>query len=131
MLSLAVEYFAFVFVAAVGVLQAAVNHSGLAGLSFFRRRWKAYLFSLLAVALSFSWFFLKGDRNHQGLEGFQQLILFSLSAFSALLFTLCLSSLINRHTPEEPDPEAGLEALRQASYWQVWRQRKGSGAGGG
>lgn len=117
---LALEYFLFVFVAALGVLQGAATLSRLYGLSFFPRPWLGYLFAPLAIGGAYAWFFYSEDRNRPGIEGIQQTALFSLSVLSALGFTLLLSSLLYRRPA--PSKGSGLEALRQTGYWQARRR---------
>lgn len=126
MFRLAAEYSLFVFVAGVGVLQATVTHSGLWGLCFFRRSWQGYLFAMASIAAAFAWFFLSYDRNRPGLEGLEQVLLFSLASAGAVAFTLTVSSVLKRKEKAAPRGR-GLEALREASYWQAWRHGRGDG----
>ena len=120
------EYFAFVFVASVGVLQLTAILAGLKGLLFFRRPALAYPFSILAIAGAFYWFFVRSDRidtimRRVGLEGSQQFYYFCVSAFAALIFTLVVSSLIDvfrRQTQSNNcgEKRQGLNSLREMSY---------------
>lgn len=126
MARLPAEYVVFVFVAAIGVLQAATAHSGLWGLCFFRQRWQSYLFAALSIGAAFGWFFLSYDRNRPGLEGLQQVLLFSLASAAAVAFTLTVSSVLKRQE-KAPVRGQGLETLREVSYWQALRQGQGEG----
>lgn len=126
MLLLAVEYLGFVFVAALGVLQWVAVRRGLRGLWLFPHPLACRLFALVGIAGSYSWFFLRKDRIRPGLEGFQQLFLFSLASLVAVAVTLALSSLRSGRRGS-PSQEVGLEALRQGSYLQALRRGRDKG----
>lgn len=63
MLELALEYFLFIFLASLGVLQIAASYANLSGLSFFKRPIWGYIFGSLAVAGGFSWFYIMANPN--------------------------------------------------------------------
>ncbi len=120
MLLLAVEYLAFTFFACMGVLQWVAVRRQLQGLCFLSSRPWGYGLSLGFMVTPFALFFLSRDRIQPGLEGLQQLVLFSLAAFLAVAFTIVVASLLKRRSLS-PDQEAatGLEALRDRTYFQA------------
>ncbi len=115
------DYFLFVFIAALGVLQMVAAYRGLVGLLFIRLRPLAFLVGLAAVPLAFLWFFLSEPRNisdqEGGLDGNQMSGLFAVAAGSALIFTLLVSSISNRSLGGcRQRFDTGLEALKETSY---------------
>lgn len=124
MLLLAVEYLAFTFFACLGVLQWVAVRRQLQGLCFLSSRPWGYGLSLGLIVTPFALFFLTGDRIQPGLEGKQQLLLFSLAAFLAIAFTLVVASLLKRRSfPPAQEPTTGLEALRDRTYFQAMSRR--------
>lgn len=123
------EYFAFIFIASVGVLQLTAIITKLKGLLFFRRPILAYPLSILLIAGAFYWFFLRDDRidtvmRRVGLEGSQQFYYFCLSSFSALIFTLVVASLIDifRRQAQSDNCDQrrqGLDILREMTYFKA------------
>jgi hypothetical protein len=121
------EYFLFVFIASVGVLQLAASYNQLKGLLFFQNKILSYLFALLAIGGSFEWFFGYNNRidtlmRRVGLEGAQQFLYFNLATFLALVLTLIVSSVLHayRHRTQREQKEypEGLGALRETSYFE-------------
>jgi hypothetical protein len=88
---------------------------------FFRQVVLSYIFIALTIGGSFLWFFGGENRNVPGLEGAQQFYLFIAAAFSALVFTLALSSLIKWREGKgrKCAGEEGLEALKEMPYFQT------------
>jgi len=119
------QYFIFVFIAAVGVLQLIATGTQLKGLLFFKRKALVYLFSFLAIGGSFGWFFGWDNRldtvmRQTGLEGAQQFLYFCLAAFAALVFTLIVSSLLKAQWKGQPKGSSqGLDALKERSYFEA------------
>jgi len=135
MLTFVAEYFLFIFLASLGVLQIAASYTRLNGLSFFKRPKWGYIFGTLMVAGGFSWFYIAGDPHPEvgyaiavrdifiygwsnpkppdiGLimgEG-ESVICFLLAVECAVLTTIALSSIvkfrISPRTPEEVNKEA-------------------------
>jgi len=121
------EYFLFVFIASVGVLQLAASYSQLQGLLFFQNKILSYLFALLAIGGSFEWFFGYNNRidtvmRRVGLEGAQQFLYFNMAVFLALVLTLIISSVLHayRHRAQRGQKEypEGLGALIETSYFE-------------
>ena len=117
----ALDYFAFVFVAALGALQMASAYSALRGLLLIKRRPLAFLAGLVATGSAFLWFFLSEPRNlpdtQGGLDGNQATGLFALGSGLALVLTLVLSSLRNRSLGAHDECSCtGLDALRETTY---------------
>ncbi|MBI4234649.1 MAG: hypothetical protein HY686_09420 [Chloroflexi bacterium] len=130
------DYFILVVLASFGVLQVVAAYSRLRGLMLFQRSLLCVILGLGFVALGFLWFFGSGPRNlpdtQGGLDGNRQSALFAEGAAVALVATLILSSLVNRHRlPGLGVVQWGLEALKEATYFQalgtgvgrLWRQR--------
>jgi len=117
------QYFIFVFIASVGVLQLIAAGTGLKGILFFKRKALDYLFSFLAIGGSFYWFFQWHNRidtvmRQTGLEGAQQFLYFCMATFAALVFTLIGSSLLKVRGKGQPKGNRqGLDALKEMSYF--------------
>ena len=115
----ALDYLAFVFTSAVGVIMAATARSGLDGLLITGRR-LSYLVSLTLIAGSTWWFFASQPRNvpdtGPGLDGNEQAVLFVLGAGAAMALILIVSSLRNWSMEAEAPEESGLDALRSGGY---------------
>ena len=118
----ALDYFVFVFIASLGVLQMVAAHRELQGMLLIRPRLLAFLVGLAATALAFLWFFLSEPRNlpdtQGGLDGNEMSGFFSLAAGSGLLVTLVLSSFSNHGQlgKGRQQPAPGLDALRETTY---------------
>ena len=129
MLALVAEYFLMVFISCLGLFQLVAVREKLHGISFFNRAIWGYLFAALSIGGAFAWFFAAGDRLalFPRLEGSERFALFIAAFFLALVVTLCLSSLIKRRSLSRQDnPEPGLDALRQMTYFQaITRHIKG------
>ncbi|MEK7281757.1 MAG: hypothetical protein AAB037_05360, partial [Chloroflexota bacterium] len=117
----------------LGVLQWVAVRRQLQGLCFLSSRPWGYGLSLGLIVAPFAIFFLSRDRIQPGLEGLQQLVLFSLAAFLAVAFTLVVSSLLKRRSlPTAQKADTGLEALRDRTYFQaISRAIRSKGAGQG
>ena len=134
--TLGLEYFIFVVVTSLGVLQLAAANAGLSGFLFLRRRYWTIAFSVLAITWAFWWFFSVANRNHIGLAGVELFTGFSLGVLTAVALTLGLSSAIRellRHNGEADPPGfyldanlvgEGLEALRSQTYLDVAKHRR-------
>lgn len=124
------QYYLFVFVAAVGVLQLVAAYRQWRGLSFFQNATLSYLFSFLTVVGPFVWFFGWENRmdtamRRAALEGAQQFVYFNTAAFLALVFTLIVSSLLfayrkRRQSLRDAYPQ-GFGALSEISYFEALR----------
>ncbi|MCL2679799.1 MAG: hypothetical protein FWF18_05955 [Dehalococcoidia bacterium] len=149
---LSIKYFFFVFIAVLGIIQAAAAHAGLRGLLFFpwevRIRWFysgrcltltsvhfSWLFAVLMTAPTLGFFFVWNSYNATGaIEGAQQAGLFVLSVACAGGFSLVASSLINHWRLQHNLTDAssfhrnGLDALRDITWFQAvcrtWQGRK-------
>lgn len=135
MLELALEYFVFIFLASLGVLQIAASYTNLRGLSFFKRPIWGYIFGSLAVVGGFSWFYIVanphpdvayalglGDIFRYGWSNpfppgtgiimgeSECLLFFLLAVLCALLITILISSIVQsrmpHRTPEGTNEEA-------------------------
>lgn len=124
------QYYLFVFVAAVGVLQLVAAYRQWRGLSFFRNATLSYLFSFLTVVGSFVWFFGWENRmdtamRRAALEGAQQFVYFNTAAFLALVLTLIVSSLLSacrkRTQSRGKALPQGFGALAEISYFEALR----------
>ncbi|MCH7705817.1 MAG: hypothetical protein IIB33_02075 [Chloroflexi bacterium] len=128
----ALDYLAFVFASAVGVIMAATTRAGLDGLLITGRR-LSYLVALALIGGSTWWFFASEPRNVPdtglGLDGNEQAVLFVLGAGAALVLMLIVSSLRNWSMEAEASEEYGLDALRNGGYlrtlYRSLRRRRG------
>ena len=115
----ALDYLAFVFTSAVGVIMAATARAGLNGLLITQRR-LSYLVGLILIVGASWWFFASQPRNvpdtGPGLDGNEQAALFILGAGAALALILIVSSLRNWAMHAEAAEVSGLDALRSGSY---------------
>lgn len=148
MFSFAVDYFLMVFVASLGVMQAAASIGGLRGLLVFKNPLIARALGIGVTIAAVAWFFLIEERNINdykgGLDSNEQGLLFFLAVAASGIFTCVLTSLVNRgmagfhvdrnevtngtvvrqaqdeRTVKVDDaPEAGLGALRGGTWWQA------------
>ena len=135
MIAFVIEFFLFIYLALLGVLQIAASYTNLNGLSFFKSPKWGYIFGILMVAGGFSWFYIVGHPHPDvgyaivirdifvygwsnpkppdiGLimgEG-EAVICFLLAVGCALLTTIAISSIvkirISPGTPEDMNEEA-------------------------
>jgi hypothetical protein len=139
---LSLEYGILVFVAVLGVIQAAAANAGLRGLLFapgtvrirfwpWGRRWTltylhfSYLFAAVTVLPALGFFFVWNSHNATGIiQGSEQAGLFVLSTVAGGIFSLVASSFINQWRLQHNQTQAqGLEALRDITWFQaVWRR---------
>jgi hypothetical protein len=124
LIRLSLEYCYLVFIAGVGVLQAAAAYNNLRGLLFNRSKGYTYLFSALAIIPALYYFFTWNKHRATGIiEGSQQAGLFICSIFFALITTLLISSLINHSLRQHEIHAEGLEVLRDISFFHALRYR--------
>ena len=96
MLEESLKYSLLVFIAVVGIIQAAGNHSGMSEYSFFKNKVIAAIFAVITTGGSLFAFFLWNYWSKTGVvEGSQQFGLFVLSGLAALVFTLLVAGFIN------------------------------------
>jgi hypothetical protein len=120
LIRLSLEYCYLVFIAGVGILQAAAAWNDLKGLLFYRNKGCSYLFSALAVIPALIYFFTWNKGHATGIiEGSQQALLFTGSVFLAVFTTLLISSLINHNLRQPAIRKKGLEALREISFYSA------------
>lgn len=118
------EYCFYVFIAVIGMLQLIATRWQIRGISFFRNKGWGYAFGTVAIAAVFIWFFrFTGlDLAQPTFDTPPQLFWLSLSTFLAVVFTLGLSSIVNRKLVapgDDDDGDEGLEALKRKTYWRA------------
>ncbi len=100
MFSFAVDYFVMVFVASLGVMQAAASIGGLRGLLVFKNPLIARSLGIAVAIAAVAWFFLIEERNindyEGGLDSNEQGLLFFLAVAASGIFTCIMTSLVNR-----------------------------------
>jgi hypothetical protein len=137
MFTFATDYFIFVFVACIGVIQFAASWGRLNGLLIFKSPLISRTLGLGLAVGAFIWFFSVAPRNindyEGGLDANTQALFFFLGVLAGWVFTLVTSSLVNiRMNKGEPSPEAGLDVLKETNYvraithnirywWKNWR----------
>ena len=117
------EYCVYVFIAVIALLQLSAARWGLRGMSFFRssQGW-GYAFGTIAITGVFIWFFgfTDLDLTQPTFDTPPQITWLLVSASCAILFTLALSSLINRGlsraTAEDDPNDDGIEVLKRMTY---------------
>ena len=100
MISFAGDYFLMVFVASLGVMQAAASIGGLRGLLVFKNPLIARSLGIAVAIAAVAWFFLIEERNindyEGGLDSNEQGLLFFLAVAASGVFTCIMTSLVNR-----------------------------------
>ena len=152
MISFAADYFIMVFVASLGVIQAAASIGGLRGLLVFKHPGIARTLGVALAIGAIVWFFAAAERNindyEGGLDSNEQGLLFFLAVATSGILTCALTSPLNkrlrrnrdagqsgeardaddaRHADDERNdaahaPTPGLGALRYGSWWQAMTQ---------
>jgi hypothetical protein len=120
--ALPLKYSALIFVAVIGVLQAAAAYRDLRGLLFFRRILHAYIFAgvfiIAPLGIFFTWNYLFAVGY---IAGSQQAGLFFYSAAAAIIFSLVVSSLINfKLRSDHPTRLTGLDALKEDTFFHLF-----------
>ena len=129
----ALDYVAWVFLAALGTVQIAAARSGLAGLLFIRRAPSAAaVLGTLLIAAATAWFFGSEPRNlpdtGDGLDANSQARWFSAASAAAVAFSFAASSAVNhrwavlreRESGAGDEPESrGLGRLRHTTFWRA------------
>jgi hypothetical protein len=126
-LKLSLAYSVPVFIAGVGVLQAAAAYNGLLGLLFFPKKLFSYSFAVVMTGLALGLLFAWNWHYDTGIiQGAQQAEFFLLAIVLALLFTVVVASLINRTQLSKANDELeGLDALRDRTLFQAIKRRFG------
>lgn len=121
------QYCGYVFIAFAGMLQLVAARWGFHGISFFRNRIWGYVFGTIAIVAAFVWFFtFTGLKlSEPTFDTPPQLLWSSVSVACAILFTLAVSSLVNKKMSiseqESGDDEIGLDMLKRKTYWSAIR----------
>ena len=118
------DYIVLVFIASCGVFQIAAARNSLRGLMVIQRRRWCMLLGMTLLAGAFSWFFLSEPRNVpdtiQGLTGNEQFGYFFVASGAGLVFTLLVSSVINRRMGRnDSDLPLGIDALGHSNYFRA------------
>lgn len=119
---LELHYTAYVFLAALGVIQAACAYSGRRGLMFFDKAILCYLFSVVMVVGAFWWFFASGDRTllNPRIEGSGLFLDFGIGMVLAVAATFVLSSVVNAdQLAVGPSRPSGLDDLRYITFFRA------------
>ncbi len=120
------NYCLLVFIAVLGVLQLAAVRNNFRGLLLFPRRIFSLVFAVFAIGFDLFAFFTWNDFNVYIVEGSQQFASFVLSAAAGIIFTLAGSSLLNyRRLGCDKSQQDGLEALRESTFFQAFRNHRG------
>lgn len=131
MISLGVDYFLLVVIAAAGALQLTAAFSGLRGLSILPQKRAGYALGVVLLVSAFAWFVLTGDTNIPGdlggVEGSEQFGLFLAGVAAAALLTAGIASLTQRTAGAPPEGVEGIEALRHTTLLGIFRARAAKG----
>jgi hypothetical protein len=130
---LALIYVALVFLAGVGVIQAAAAYNGLRGLLFLRRKGPGYALAAVLAGGPLALFFTWNERWETGvIQGVEQTALFLIGMAAALFVTLLLASRFNRRLCPPRSVNPGLAALRENTWVEAVKRflgRQGDGLG--
>ena len=128
MFSFAADYFIMVFIASLGVMQAAASIGELRGLLLIKSPIIARVLGIVIAIAAIAWFFAVAERNindyEGGLDSNEQGLLFFLAVAASGVFTCALTSLWNRRlrvsaTGLKQAPGAGLGALKSEGWWHA------------
>jgi hypothetical protein len=120
------NYCLLVFIAVLGVIQLAALYNDFRGLLFFPRRLYTLAFAFIAIGSALAAFFTWNDVHKVIVEGSQQTGSFVLSTAAAIVFSLVCSSLLNyRRLASSKPQQDGLEALRESTFFQAFRNHRG------
>jgi hypothetical protein len=110
-------------ISGLGVFQAAAAYNNLRGILFFKDKVISSVLAGILIVPPLWYLGTWNRRNATGIiEGSQQAGLFFASMLVALIITLVLSSIINRHLRQSSASARGLEALRDATFFQLMRR---------
>lgn len=128
----------------MGMLQLIATCHQLRGMLFIRNKPITVILSIATIAFAFWWFFFRDNRidtvmRRTGVEGAQQFTVFCWTAFTALVVTLVISSLLRifvyrrREGTVHEERLEGAYQLRYMSWFEALREafkgRNGSHAG--
>ncbi|MFH1636352.1 MAG: hypothetical protein ABIG63_20395 [Chloroflexota bacterium] len=121
-------YLLLIFGGCLGVYQIASVSGGFRGLWFFRNSFRTRLGGFLILGATFAWFFDTTNLNvpHEEVEGSQQLYLFLLGSFLALVTTFLISSLVNRRRINRETASVtgeGLDDLKEITVSRAFVSR--------
>ena len=135
MFTFATDYYFCVLIATIGMLQIAASIGGISGLLVFKSPRLARGTGLVLMITTFLWFFSTENRNindyEGGLDANMQALLFFCGAFTAVIVTLVITSIINcRMRFVHTSHKDGLDAVKHANYTialvhslSYWRKR--------
>ena len=119
MISFAADYFIMVFVASLGVIQAASSIGGLRGLLVFKHPMLARSLGIALAIGAIVWFFAVAERNindyEGGLDSNQQGILFFLAVATGGILTCALTSPLNKRLRRNRDARQSGD-VQNANY---------------
>jgi len=137
MFTFATDYYLFVSVAALGVIQIGASLGHLRGLVVVKSPLAARIIGLMLTVMAFVWFFVSDTRNlndyEGGLDAPTQALFFFLGTLTAVVATVLGSAVLNaRMNDSKPMPTEGLDALKHTHYiralahsfrywWREWR----------
>ena len=121
------QYFLFVFMAVMGILQIAAIRNDLKGMSFFENKYYAYIFAVITIGGSLFAFFTWNYWSNVGIiEGSQQFGLFVGASFLALVFTLLFASVLKRdlvRVRQIVTHKENLESLKTATLLDIMQNK--------
>jgi uncharacterized membrane protein len=126
-LKLSLAYSIPVFLARVGVLQGCAAYNSLSGLLFSPKKIFSYALAIVTIVLALASLFDWNWRYATGIiQGAQQAEFSFLGTALAFVFTVIVAWLINRSRfPVTPKNIEGLDALRDRTFFQAFKQRFG------
>ncbi|NQT72336.1 MAG: hypothetical protein HQ553_06135 [Chloroflexi bacterium] len=131
------QYLLLIFGGCLGIYQIAAAAGNFKGLWFLRKPLPTCILGCVILITTYVWFFTWGDvkmnsdANNPEVEGGQQLGLFLVGAFLALVTTFLISSLVNIRgikTDKESVIGEGIEDLKGRTVFRAfayrWKNRK-------
>ena len=116
------DYFIFVTVASLGVLQIAASKGNYMGLLFSKSPIASRFLGTTTIVIAFVWFFGSNNRNINdyagGMDGNDQALFFFIGSMAGLIITLIVSSLVNWRMVKNPTcSQCDLDSLKETNYF--------------
>ena len=131
-MNLHIEYFIFVTVSSIGVIQLSASYGSLTQILIARSKKISFYIGMILTLCPIIWFFHSGGRaipdTDGGIPGFSQFLLFATGSILALFITFSISSITNHNNnTDTPVKHSGLLGLRNNTYLKLINDSFGVG----
>ena len=131
-MNLHIEYFMFVTVSSIGVIQLSASYGSLTQILIARSKKISCSIGMVLTLCPIIWFFHDGGRaipdTEGGIPGFSQFLLFATGSILALFITFSISSITNhKNNTGIPEKHLGLLGLRNNTYLNLINNSFGVG----